>query len=198
MLQLGESEGGSSDSRDEAARPREERRVSQDFQNKSDQEIDGKHYRKVTELLCYSKWIIISQVGETRIWAEVLLLLPAMIFWCDIGKVVVPPATSQTASFAQTIHTHQDSSNSNWLYCSFFHTQVPKPKIHEHAATLSPGATPRRPLPVQGAMAHRRLGNAGYLLALNIRVDRKRLFWKVQGVNVSKVALWYQNTVYET
>ena len=25
----------------------------------------------------------------------------------------------------------------------------------------------------------------------------KHLFWKVQGVNVSKVVLWYQNTVYE-
>ena len=25
----------------------------------------------------------------------------------------------------------------------------------------------------------------------------KHFFWKVQGVNVAKVALWYQNTVYE-
>ena len=50
---------------------------------------------------------IISQVGQTRVWVDVLLVWPAMIFWCGIGKVGVPPATSYTASVTQTIHIHQ-------------------------------------------------------------------------------------------
>ena len=33
---------------------------------------------------------------------------------------------------------------------------------------------------------------------LAIRVGRKTLYWRVQGVDVSKVFLWHQNTVYES
>ena len=41
-----------------------------------------------------SGYLIVSQVGETRAWADVPLVLPAMKFWCDIDKDGVPPATS--------------------------------------------------------------------------------------------------------